>query len=189
MGYVGLILGLALWTAAHGVKIHAPERRATLAASWGEAPVKIAAMVGVLASVALMVWGYQSAGWVNLWYPPAWTVHLNNLLMVIALAVYVAGAIPGHVRHWVRHPQLVGVKIWALAHLLVNGDLASVILFGGLLAWAVVALIAINKRDGKPPKPAAGPIWWDGLHLVLAVALLGAVGWVHNYLGVWPYPA
>lgn len=183
-----LILGLVLWTLAHGVKIHAPARRAALAADYGEGVVKGAFALAILASVALMVVGYQRADFVNLWVPPAWTTHLNNLLMVIAVAVYSAGAIPGHVRAWVRHPQLAGVKIWALAHLLVNGDLASVVLVGGLLAWAVVAMIAINKRDGKPAKPAPGPLKWDALHAGVTVVAFGAISWVHNWLGVWPYP-
>jgi len=188
MGFVLLILGLALWFAAHGLKIHAPERRAALVRSYGEGAVKGGAAIALLASVALMVYGYQQAAWVQLWFPPAWTVHLNNLLMVVALGIYGAGAIPGHVRHWIRHPQLTGVKIWAVAHLLVNGHLAAVILFGGLLAWAVLALVGINRRDGKGPKPAAGSWTWDGIHLALTLALVGAVGWVHNYLGVWPFP-
>ena len=183
-----LLLGLALWAVAHGVKIHAPQRRAALAAQIGEGPVKIGFALAILGAVALMVLGYQRAEFVNLWFPPAWTVHLNNLLMVIAVAIYIAGGIPGHVRHWVRHPQLVGVKTWAIAHLLVNGDLASVVLFGGLLAWAVVALIGLNKRDGKPAKPAPGGVKWDALHAGATLLVFGAVAWVHNWLGVWPYP-
>ena len=183
-----LILGLALWVLGHGVKIHAPAMRARLSGRFGEGVVKGAFAVVVLGAVALMVLGYQRAAFVNLWFPPGWTVHVNNLLMVIAVAVYSAGAIPGHLRAWVRHPQLIGVKIWALAHLLVNGDLASVVLFGGLLAWAVVALIAINKRDGKPAKPAPGPVKWDLAHAGVTLVVFGAVAWVHNWLGVWPYP-
>jgi len=183
-----LILGLALWALAHGVKVHAPERRAQLAADLGEWPVKLGFAVLILAAVALMVLGYQRAAFVNLWYPPGWTVHLNNLLMLIAVAVYTAGGIPGHMRAWVRHPQLAGVKIWATAHLLVNGDLASVVLFGGLLAWGVVTMIGVNRRDGKPAKPAPGPLKWDLLHLGVTVVAFGAIAWLHDYLGVWPYP-
>lgn len=183
-----LVLGLVLWTLAHGVKIHAPARRAALAESLGEGPTKILFAVLVLASVGLMVKGYQGADFVNLWFPPGWTVHLNNLLMVISVIVYTAGAFPGHVRAWIRHPQLTAVKIWALAHLLVNGDLASVVLFGGLLAWAVAALIGVNRRDGKPAKPAPGPVKWDLAHLGVSVVAFGAIAWVHNWLGVWPYP-
>jgi len=183
-----LVIGLALWWLAHGVKVHAPARRAALAAQYGDGPVKILIGLVILGAVALMVLGYQRADFVNLWFPPGWTVHLNNLLMVIAVAVYSAGAIPGHVRAWVRHPQLAGVKIWAFAHLLVNGDLASVLLFGGLLAWAVVTMIAINKRDGKPATPAPGPLKWDLAHAGLTLAVFAVIAWLHNYLGVWPYP-
>jgi uncharacterized membrane protein len=183
-----LVLGLALWFAAHGLKIHAPARRAALVAQYGEMPVKGAMALLLIVSVVLMVKGYQGADFVNLWFPPAWTVHLNNLLMLVALGVYTAAPFKGHVRHWIRHPQLAGVKIWALAHLLVNGDLASVVLFGGLLGWAVLAMIGINRRDGKGPKPAPGTMLGNLLHAGVTVVLLVAIGWVHNWLGVWPFP-
>lgn len=183
-----IILGILLWAVAHGLKIHAPARRARLADSIGEIPTKLGVAAVVLGGVVLMVLGYQQAEWINVWYPPTWTVHLNNLLMVLAVALYTAGAFPGHVRAWIRHPQLTGVKIWATAHLIVNGDLASIVLFGGLLAWAVVAMIGVNRRDGKPAKPAPGPVKWDLAHAGVTVAVFGAIAWAHNYFGVWPYP-
>jgi uncharacterized membrane protein len=183
-----LILGLALWFAAHGLKIHAPARRHALAERYGDTSVKGGVALLLLGSVALMVLGYQRADYIAVWTPPGWTVHLNNLLMVLAVAIYIAGGIRGHVRHWIRHPQLTGVKTWAIAHLLVNGDLASMILFGGLLAWGVVALIGINKRDGKGPKPAPGTLTGNLIHVGATVVVFLAIGGVHNYLGVWPFP-
>jgi uncharacterized membrane protein len=183
-----LVLGLALWVAAHSVKIFAPARRTDLAARMGEAPVKGAVTLAILASVALMVIGYQQAAFVNVWFPPTWTVHLNNLLMVLAVGIFLAGAFKGHVRHWIRHPQLVGFKTWAIAHLLVNGDLASILLFGGLLAWGVVSLIGINKRDGKGAKPGPGTVKGNLIHAGVTVVAFGGIAWVHDYLGVWPYP-
>ena len=185
---IQILLGLALWSAAHGLKIHASARRAALVAKHGEGPLKGGVAVLILASVALMVWGYQSAGWTNVWFPPAWTVHLNNLLMVVALGIYSAGAFRGHVRHWIRHPQLIGVKTWAIAHLIVNGDLASIVLFGGLLAWAVVAVIGLNRRDGKGEKPGPGTLTGNLLHGGVTLVLLVGVGYVHYWLGVWPFP-
>lgn len=182
-----LIAGMVLWTLAHGLKIHAPARRAALVAKYGEGPVKIGAMLALIAAFAMIVIGYQRADYVALWTPPGWTVHLNNLAMVLALGVYAAGPIPSRVRHWIRHPQLTGTKIWAAAHLLVNGHLAALILFGGMLAWAVAAVIGINKRDGKGPKPGPGTLLGNIGHVVVALVLTAAVGWAHNWLGVWPF--
>ena len=116
-------------------------------------------------------------------------VHINNLLMLIAVFLFIAGNIPSPVRRKVRHPQLAGTKTWALAHLLVNGDLASVVLFGGILAWAVVALIGTNRRDGpRGELPETDP---RGLvvHIAVTVIVFAVIVWVHgSLLEVWPLP-
>lgn len=182
-----LITGLVLFWAAHALKIHAPSKRAELAARFGEGSVKGAATAALIGSVALMVVGYQSADFIAVWTPPGFLVHVNNLLMVVAILVFIAGSMKSWVRDKVRHPQLTGVKIWCLAHLLVNGDLASILLFGGMLAWAVVTMIAVNKRDGKPPRPAVGTPVGTVIHVVVALVLVVVVALAHNYFGVWPF--
>lgn len=185
-----LILGLALWSLVHLAPAMAVERRAGLIARFGAGPYKAAAAVLLLLSVVMMVQGYQAAGAapVYLWFAPPWMVHLNNLLMVLAFLVFGAGHAKANLRRVIRHPQLIGVKIWALAHLLVNGDLGSVVLFGGLLAWAVVSVIQLNKRDGEWVRPPESPRSRDLLHVALSLALFGVVALVHNWLGVWPFP-
>ncbi|MEO1601034.1 MAG: NnrU family protein [Pseudomonadota bacterium] len=182
-----LVLGMALFVLAHGLKIHAPSSRERFVGQMGEMPVRGAAAVAIFASVVLIVLGYQQAPFVNIWTPPAWATHLNNLLMVIAIGVFIAGTFKSHIRHWIRHPQITGVKIWAVAHLLVNGDLASIILFGGMLGWAVAAMIGVNKRDGKGPKPAAGTMKGNLIHAGVTVALVIGVALAHNWAGVWPF--
>jgi uncharacterized membrane protein len=87
----------------------------------------------------------------------------------------------------IRHPQLTAVKTWAVAHLLVNGDLASVILFGGLLAWAVVEVILINRAEPRPAPNPPAPVGKEIGAVLGAVLVMAAIGWVHNWLGVWPY--
>ncbi|MEL7347098.1 MAG: NnrU family protein [Pseudomonadota bacterium] len=182
-----LILGLALFAALHLPKPMALPQRAALVEKIGDGGVKGVFALGLVLSVVLMTIGYQSATFVNVWFPPAFLTGINNLLMIFAIGIFIAGGIPGHVRHWIRHPQLVGFKLWAVAHLLVNGDLASIILFGGLLAWAVVTLIMINKRDGKGPKPAPQGLMPNLIHGgVTVVAFLGATA-AHNWLGVYPF--
>jgi len=183
-----LILGLVVWWAAHLAKPLAPGPRAKLGEALGQGPATALFALMLVGSVALMTIGYQRAEVIPVWFPPGWTVHANNLLMLVAVASFAAGGIKCHWRHWVRHPQLTGFKAWAVAHLLVNGDLAAMVLFGGLLAWAVVALIAINKRDGKGPKPGPGTMLGNAIHIGVTLVVFGAITWVHNYLGYWPFP-
>ncbi|MEM6972131.1 MAG: NnrU family protein [Pseudomonadota bacterium] len=182
-----LVLGLVLWFATHLLKPAFPGRRAALAQRLGEGPVKGLLSLTTLAAVAMIVIGYQQVPYVTVWYPPPWTTHLNNLLMVTALGVYVAGGIPGHVRAWIRHPQLTGVKIWAVAHLLVNGHLAAVILFTAMLAWAVITVITVNRRDGKGPKPVPKGIVPNLIHAAVTLGVTIVVMLIHNWVGVWPF--
>lgn len=183
-----IVLGLALWSAAHFVKVWAPGRRAALAKSVGVLPAKIAIAVVLLIATVLLVMGYQSAEHIDIWYPPGFLVHVNNLLMILAVFFYVSGQIPSLVRRRVRHGQLTGTKIWALAHLLANGDLASIVLFGGILAWAVVMVIGINKRDGKPTELPPATTLGLVIHLIVTLVVFGAITWAHNWAGVWPFP-
>ena len=140
MGYVVLIAGLALWFGAHLFKRIAPERRARL----GDPGKGLVALLLVL-SIVLMVLGYRGADYVYLWPRFEWATHLNNLLNLVAVFLFVASNAGGWVGARMRHPQLTAVKVWAVAHLLVNGELAALVLFGGLLAWAVVEVIVINR--------------------------------------------
>ncbi len=182
-----LILGLALWVLAHFFKRIAPEARAKL----GD-PGKGIIAVLLVGSIVLMVLGYRGADFIPVWSPPTWTVHLNNLLMILAFWIYGSSAAKG-AKAWpaykTRHPQLLGFKIWAAAHLLVNGDLAAIILFGTLLAWAVVEVILINRAepDWTPPAPA-GAKTYIRLTVITAVIVLIVTG-IHTWLGVWPFPS
>ncbi len=177
-----IILGLLLWWGAHLFKRLAPARRAAM----GDAG-KGLVTVAVLAGVVLMVIGYRGNTAPDLWYPPAFLTHLNNLLMLLAVYLYAASGMKTRITRAIRHPQLTAVKTWAVAHLLVNGDAASVILFGGLLAWAVVEVILINRAEPRGPLPAPASIGKEIGAVVGAVVVTGAIGWVHNWLGVWPY--
>lgn len=183
-----LILGLALWWASHLVKIMAPEQRAGAVARMGEGPWKglVTLVTGI--AIALMVIGYRGADIIQLWHPPIFLWHLNNLLMAIAVFIFIAGSFKSPIRRAIRNPQLTGVKLWAVAHLLVNGDLASIVLFGGILAWAVVAVIGTKRRDGprgeRPDWTAAGLV----LHLIVAGLLFVVIAGIHIWLGVPTFP-
>jgi uncharacterized membrane protein len=177
-----IMLGVALWWGAHLLKRLAPGLRGRM----GEGGKGVVALA-LAGSVVLMVLGYRGADHVDVWYPPAWTVHLNNLLMVIAFYFYAASGLKTAITRKVRHPQLTGFKTWAVAHLLVNGDLASILLFGGLLAWAVVTVIIINRAQREWIPPAKGSAANEIKAIVGTILVVGAVMAVHNWLGVQPW--
>lgn len=183
-----MIAGLALWFLAHTSKTLTKGLRAKVVAQAGEGAAKGVVALLTVAALAMIVLGYQGAAFTNVWTPPSWTMHLNNLLMLIAVAVFIAGDFKSYIRHLIRHPQLTGTKIWAVAHLLVNGDLASVILFGGILGWAVFAMILINKRDGKGEKPGPGTMKGNIFHAVATVVAFAVVIGIHTWAGVSPLP-
>ena len=178
-----LVLGVLLWMAAHFFKRAMPAQRAALG-DRGKGLVALA----VGASIVLMVLGYRGAPVTDVWYPPAFMVHINNLLMLIALFLMSPAPKKGVLANKMRHPMLAGMRAWAVAHLLVNGDLASIILFGGLLIWALIQPRLINRAEPDWTPPAPGTIGKDVMFLVASVLLMAVIGFIHNWLGYWPFP-
>jgi len=178
---IWLILGVALWWAAHLFKRIAPGVRAPM----GEAGKGLVA-AALVASVVLMVIGYRSADGAFFWGRSPAMVGVNNLLMVLAFYCFGASAAkPAKV--WLgtklRHPQLTGFSIWAASHLLVNGDVPSFILFGGLLVWALVEIAVINAAEGPWTPPPQAPARKEITLLVITVVLFSVVAGVHAWLG------
>ena len=176
MGLLVMILGLVLFLGVHTVTTQR-HWRAGLVASWGEGGYKISYALVSLAGLALIVWcfaWYRATGWINVWYPPKALKHLTVALMLPAVILVVASYIRGRIYTTLKHPMLAGVKLWAAAHLLANGDLGSIILFGSFLGWAVFDRISLKHRadTGAPPIPVGGP----GNDLI-AVAV-GIVAWL-----------
>lgn len=187
MYIVLLILGLVLWTGAHYFKRLRPEQRAAM----GEMGKGVVA-VAIVASLVLMIVGYRGAEFISVWYPPAFFTPVNNILMLLALWVYGSSAAKG-AKAWpayrTRHPQLLAVKIWATAHLLVNGDLASILLFGGIFAWAVGAVILINKAEPDWTAPEKAGMKTSIRLAVITVVLYVLIAGLHAWLGVSPFGA
>ena len=160
MGLLVMILGLVLFFAVHTFTTQR-ELRAQWVASMGEGGYKIGYSLVSLVGLVLIVWGfakYRASGWIDVWYPPLWTRHITVLLMWIASICLVAAYSPGKIKTTLKHPMLVGVKTWAAAHLISNGDLGSIILFGSILGWAVFDRISLKHRTdpGGPPIPVGG---------------------------------
>lgn len=177
-----LVLGLALWVVAHGFKRYAPGPRAAM----GDAG-KIVVAVALLISVALMVLGYRGADYVPVYAPLPGMGHLNNLLMLIAVFLYGVGGTKGTLYPRMRHPMLWGTVIWAVAHLLVNGDLASIVLFGGLGLWALGTMAAINRAQSWTPPAGGRGVRGDLMNLAGTAVLYALISGVHIWLGHDPF--
>ena len=178
-----LALGVALWAYSHLMKRVTPGFRAGL----GDQNGKLVATALSLIALAVMIWAYRAAPVIMVWTPPAFMQHINNTMMIIAVILVNLGHSRGVMRTKMRHPMLTSVKVWALAHLLVNGDLASIILFGGMMAWAVVDVIMINKMTTWT-RPAAGPVRNDILYILASAVLFLVIVMIHTYLGYPPLP-
>lgn len=171
MGLVTLALGLALLIGPHAWASR-PSARARLAARLGEGPYKLGFTVVTLLGVVLIAYGfgwYRRAEWIDLWTPPAWTRHLAVALMWPAVILIVAAYMPGRIKRRVGHPMLAGVALWAAAHLIANGDLGSLLLFGSILVWALLTRTVLRRRDMANPHglhAAPGRSWANDLGAV-----------------------
>jgi uncharacterized membrane protein len=183
-----LILGLAIWSIAHLFPIVAHPARQRLAQAMGEGPWKGVFSLFVLAGLVLMIIGYQRAEYVEAYWPPEWGRHLNNLLMLFAVGLFAASHSKGNAKRYVRHPMLWSVIVWAVAHLLVNGDVASLILFGGLLVWAVVSIFTTNARDGAWVRPEPKPVKKDLILVAITLVAYGVIAFIHMQLGYPVFP-
>lgn len=188
-----LVLGLLIFLGVHSIRIVAEDWRAEQIARLGEKRWK--AIVSLVSAVALvlLIWGYGQtrAMSVELWMPPTWTRHLASLLTVLAFVLLTAAYVRGnHVKAALGHPMVAGVMLWAFAHLLANGRLNDVLLFGAFFLWAVVDFVASRRRDR-----AAGTRYPQGtLPRDALVLTLGLIAWAlfafagHKWLiGVAPF--
>lgn len=184
-----LLCGLFLFIATHSVRIFAEPLRTTLVARMGEWPYKGVLAVLSLLGFWLLLTGYAQARletWV-VWTPPAFLRHIMWLLMLFALVLLVAAYVPrNHLKKRLKHPMVLSVKVWALAHLLVNGQMHQMVLFGAFLVWAVLSFRAARKRD-EPEAPTAQ--WLSTLLcLVIGGAAWAALLWRFHaeWFGVSP---
>lgn len=184
-----LIVGLILFLGGHSIRIVAPAWRDAQLARMGENGWKGLYSLVSLAGLVLLIWGYALArpDAPVLYEPPVWMKHVNATIMLLAfLALGIYQVPAGRLKPALKHPMLLATKLWAVGHLLANGDLASIILFGTFLLWAVADRIAVKRRG--QPVPAPGPVSFDLLGLAVGLGLyLLFLFWAHAWLfGVAP---
>lgn len=177
-----LILGLALYALSHLFKRLAPGPRAGLGDK-GKGLVALASLVGIV----LMVIGYRSADTVPVYSPMAGMGHLNNTLMLVSVYLFGVGGTKGVLYPRLRHPMLLGTVIWGVAHLLVNGDVASILLFGGLAIWALLEIAAINRASAWVVPTNGRGIKGDAMNAVGTLVLFSVIAGVHIWLGYNPF--
>jgi uncharacterized membrane protein len=184
-----LLLGLALFLGAHAFTMNRAAR-GKLIGRLGEGPYKGLYSAVAVIGLVLIIWGYgvyRNAGMIPVWYPPSWTRHVTFLLMLIAFILLGAAHAPTHIRQLVPHPMITAVILWSLGHLLVRGDLGSMLMFGAFLAWGVVGRTAMLRRapgDVQGPAPVREPRWQADIGVVvIGVAVyLAFLFWLHPLL-------
>jgi uncharacterized membrane protein len=174
---IWLVGGVLLWMGAHLFKRLFPATRAAL----GRAG-RFIVLAAIVASIALMIVGYLEADQTFLYALPPWAWYANNALMWVALFLMDVGQARGVIRTRIRHPMLAGVAVWAVAHLLVNGDVPSLVLFGGLGLWALVEMAVISRAEGPWQPPERGRWIGDAKVALLASALYALIVGIHHWL-------
>jgi len=188
---VKLVLGLALWMVGHSLKRLAPGLRRDMSKALGEKISRGVISLVLLVAVVFMLLGYKQAANIHVYSSFAGAGYINNILMFAALFSVGIGPAGGRLSARFRHPMLFGAILWGAAHLLVSGDAASVVLFGGLSLWALVQMRLINQHEGPWERPMPGDALRD-YKLVLATLFLyvfiAGIHWLfgHNpFLGTY----
>lgn len=174
--------GLLLWSAAHFWKRLAPDHRA----GFGEKGKGIVAFASI-AAIVLMVIGYRGADGTFHWGRSTALVGINNLLMLFAFYLFATSGAKTRITKMIRHPQLTAVVVWCVAHLLVNGDTPSFLLFGGLGVWAIAEMILINRAEGPRGPYHSVPIKKEVTAVIATLVVFSVVSAVHIWLGYNPF--
>ena len=184
-----LLAGVILWFVAHSFPAIAPAKRDALVAKLGEQPYRGVFSLVIIASLIMIVFGWKNAVPGAIYAPPLGPGIVSSVLVLAGLVLFFSSQMNGNIKRLIRHPQMAGTTLWALAHLLTNGDSRSVVLFGGMAIWALFEVIMINKREG--PRAASNPASgkYDLIAVVIGGVVFAVVGHFHLQLfGVSPIP-
>ena len=184
-----LVSGIALWILCHSFKRISPQGRAVLTKLIGQTGSKALISLGVLSSLILMVIGYKAETFHPIYNTPSFGIHLNNLLMFVSIGLL--GLVHGksRLKKHVRHPMLTAVITWSAAHLLVNGDVSSVLLFGLLGLWSAALIILINRAEAIPKLQHNLSLRGDIRWLIITVFIFTLISYIHYFLGAYPFPS
>ena len=176
-----LVAGLALFVAVHLLPSVVPLRDVLVARLGAGAYRGLFSLVAA-AGLVLVVWGFSRAPFEPLYNAPAWGRQVAIVAVPVALVLLAAANMPTHIRAVLRHPMLLGVLLWAIAHLLSNGDLRSVVLFGGFAGYAVIDLISVVARGKRPSTEKAPRLAMDGVAIVAGLVAAGLLTYFHTAL-------
>lgn len=177
-----LLAGIILWFVMHSFPALAPTRRDALVASLGENPYRGIFSLVIIGSLVMIVFGWKSAVPSALYQPPMGPGVLPSALILAGLVCFFASQKNGYINRILRHPQMTGTIIWAVAHLLANGDSRSVTLFGGMAIWALFEIIMINRREGPRSSTGTPAIKFDVIAIVVGVVAFALIGHFHLQL-------
>ena len=181
------IVGVIWWAVVHLMPSTFRSLRTQLIAKVGEMPYKGMFASMIILSLVLIVMGWRSTEPNALYIPPTWAGAVTTLLMVNAFVLFVVAQHPSRIKRLIRHPQLTGVALWSVAHLISNGETRSLVLFGGLGLWALLEMRMINAREGAWIKPEAPSLAIEARGLVIGVVVFVVAVLLHPYFaGVSP---
>ena len=186
---IWIVLGIGLWSALHFFPSLAPDARANLIARLGAVGYRIAFALGVVSAIALMVMGWRSMPPVELYTPPPWGRAAAALFVLAGFLLFGFAKADTNVKRFIRHPQLTGLVLWAIGHLLANGEGRSIVLFGMMGFWALLEMALLNQRQGAWVKHAPAPLSNEIKPVALGLLIFGVFLFLHPYLfGVAPFP-
>lgn len=177
-----LMTGLVVWFSVHLMPAVAKDLRRKLIVKLGMMPYKGIFALLIISSVVLMVFGWRSVSPEYLYHPPAWSRTVTSLIVLVAFILFVGAQAKTNIKRVLRHPQLTGLLLWCIGHLLANGDSRSLILFTALMIWGVLEMIFINRRDGEWKKPELVSLKNDVFVVIGGVVLFAVLLVAHPYL-------
>ena len=184
---VWLCVGVLLWMAVHFIPSVARSLRTALVERVGENPYKGIFALTLVLSIALMIVGWRSTAPALIYVPPTWGAPLTSMLMLIAVLLFGAAQQPTRIKRFIRHPQLTGMVVWSLSHLLSNGDSRSVVLFGGLGLWALIEMPLISQREGVWVRPYGPVLSVEVRGILISAVIFFVLVFLHPYFaGVSP---
>lgn len=181
-----LVIGVLLFAGVHLIPSLAPGLRAAWLGKMGEGGYKGTFSLLLMLSFALMIFGWRSTPPQYLYTPLQSLKHPAMGLLLIAFLLMVASGRKSRLKQWLRHPQLTGLALWGIAHLLLNGDVRSTVLFGGMVIWSIVEIFAINRREGAWVKADVVPWSADLINLVIAIVVVLITVFLHPYISGMP---